>query len=202
MNFATSISTTETEPVWGRATAHRCLRVCLLPLPLEQGPKTAAPTSAESSGWQEVAESGSTDPTHASGSHLPLKLLCKLLPSRSFVPGGKLSWVGFVYHLSFVSQTAQSSAECTILGGAFVCHFPFVSLHAVVCRGCHLGGVYSSILSFSLFPKSLRDFSNFVTSDYCCYFFAYCYFNFLMKLLFFHLYLLVFVSPYWWKGIG
>lgn len=59
---------------------------------------------------------------------------------------------------------------------------------------------HSPILSFSLFPGSPRDFSNFITSYYCCSFLLL--FHFFSKVLFFHLYLLVFISPYCWKGIS
>lgn len=47
----------------------------------------------------------------------------------------------------------------------------FVFPHMAVCGGCHLGGgVTLPFFHFSLFPESLQDFSNFVTSDYYCYY--------------------------------
>lgn len=65
-----------------------------------------------------------------------------------------------------LSPYTQSSAESTILGW-ILCQF----------------------LSFSWFLGSPWDFSNFVISDYYCYFFACCYFFFFLVHLFFHLYL-------------
>lgn len=77
------------------------------------------------------AVSGSSDATQAGNYHTPLEILCKI--SWFFVPGGRLSWEGFLHH------------------------FPFLSPHTVVCGGHHLGEMLLCHFEVLFFPgESLR----------------------------------------------
>lgn len=152
VKFATPIGSVKLELSWTWATTHLCLRVhFLLLLPFRTGPKTAAPKPAQSSGQQDVAASSSTDLTHASYSHLPLELLCKLLPSNFFVPGGRLSQTGFLHHLFPLPPKTWLLAEGAILGKGLLCHFEFLFVPEVSARFQKLCNQYLLLLFFYLF---------------------------------------------------
>lgn len=83
----------------------------------------------------------------------------------------------------------------------FVCRFPFVLDPLWASEGTLWERAYSVLRSLSLFQGSPGDLSNFVTSEYYCYFLPVTVSILPNRLLFFYFYLFLFLSPYWWKGI-